>query len=105
MLRPLQVNPSARGFIALFSGTFMSGAWAMIIPAIPVLGREFGISPGGAAQIITATVIGRFFGTLVAGILLDRRGTRVALVGGPLAACGGGPAGAGAGGGGLGFLV
>jgi MFS family permease len=88
MFRSLQANSSARGFIALYSGTFMSGAWAMIIPTIPVLGREFGISPGGAAQIITATVIGRFFGTIVAGVLLDRRGTRVALVGGPLVACG-----------------
>jgi hypothetical protein len=46
MFRSLQANSSARGFIALYSGTFMSGAWAMIIPTIPVLGREFGVSPG-----------------------------------------------------------
>jgi MFS family permease len=30
---------------------------------------------------------GKFLGTVIAGVLLDRMGTRVALVGGPLAAC------------------
>lgn len=59
----------------------------MIIPTIPVLAEEFGVSAGGAAQIVTATAIGKIFGTVLAGILLDRMGTRVALVGGPLAAC------------------
>ncbi|MGH7929427.1 MAG: MFS transporter, partial [Candidatus Binatia bacterium] len=65
----------------------MSGAWAMIIPTIPVLASEFGVSAGGAAQIVTATAIGKFFGTVLAGVLLDRTGTRLALVGGPLAGC------------------
>ena len=58
----------------------------MIIPTIPVLARQFGVSAGGAAQIITAFAIGKFFGTVIAGVLLDRMGTRVALVGGPLVA-------------------
>jgi MFS family permease len=44
------------------------------------------VSAGGAAQIITAFAAGKFFGTVIAGALLDRMGTRVALVGGPLAA-------------------
>jgi MFS family permease len=56
----------------------------MIIPTIPVLGREFGVSAGGAAQIVTAFAVGKFVGTVIAGIILDRMGTRVALVGGPL---------------------
>ena len=73
-----------RGLSALYGGTFLSGAWAMIIPTIPVLARQFGVSAGGAAQIITAFATGKFFGTVIAGVLLDRMGTRVALVGGPL---------------------
>ncbi len=59
----------------------------MIIPTIPVLAVEFGVSAGAAAQIITATVAGKIFGTVLAGFLLDRVGTRLPLIGGPLAAC------------------
>src|SRR5262245_34538982 len=80
-------NPIVRGLSALYAGTFLSGAWAMIIPTIPVLAQQFGVSAGGAAQIVTAFAIGKFIGTVVAGVLLDRMGTRVALVGGPLVAC------------------
>jgi DHA1 family bicyclomycin/chloramphenicol resistance-like MFS transporter len=58
----------------------------MILPTIPVLAREFGVSAGGAAQIVTAFGAGKFCGTIVAGVLLDRAGTRLALVGGPLLA-------------------
>ena len=86
MLRSLRNHSLVRGLAALYASTFLSGAWAIIIPTIPVLGREFGVSAGGAAQIITAFAIGKFFGTVIAGVLLDRMGTRVALVGGPLLA-------------------
>jgi MFS family permease len=79
-------NPTVRGLSALYAGTFCSGAWAMILPTIPVLARQFGVSAGGAAQIVTAFAVGKFVGTIIAGVLLDRMGTRVALVGGPLAA-------------------
>jgi len=58
----------------------------MILPTIPVLAHQFDVSAGGAAQIVTAFAIGRFCGTVIAGVLLDRMGTRAALVGGPLAA-------------------
>lgn len=58
----------------------------MILPTIPVLARQFGVSAGGAAQIVTAFAAGKFVGTIIAGMLLDRMGTRVALVGGPLVA-------------------
>lgn len=87
MFESFRSNPSARGLAALYGGTLLSGAWAMIIPTIPVLAGEFNVSPGGAAQIVTATALGKFFGTIVAGILLDRTGTRLALVGGPLLGC------------------
>lgn len=87
MFGSLHSNPSARGFAALYGGTLLSGGWSMIIPTIPVLAVEFGVSAGAAAQVVTATAIGKFFGTIIAGILLDRMGTRLALVGGPLAGC------------------
>ena len=79
-------NPTVRGLSALYAGTFFSGAWAMVLPTIPVLARHFGVSAGGAAQIVTAFAAGKFVGTIIAGVLLDRMGTRVALVGGPLVA-------------------
>jgi MFS family permease len=86
MLDLLRSNPTVRGLGALYAGTFLSGAWTMILPTIPVLAHQFGVSAGGAAQIITAFAIGKFVGTVIAGVLLDRMGTRVALVGGPLLA-------------------
>ena len=87
MSRPLRTNPTARGFAALYGGTLLSGGWSMIIPTIPVLALHFGVSSGAAAQVVTATAIGKFVGTIIAGILLDRMGTRLALVAGPLAGC------------------
>src|SRR6266508_6825407 len=87
MINVLRSNPTVRGLSALYTGTFFSGGWAMIIPTIPVLARQFGVSAGGAAQIVTAFAIGKFIGTVVAGVLLDQMGTRVALVSGPLLAC------------------
>ncbi|HEY7713787.1 MAG TPA: MFS transporter [Candidatus Binatia bacterium] len=79
-------SSTVRGLSALYAGTFLSGAWAMILPTIPVLARQFDVSAGGAAQIVTAFAAGKFVGTVIAGVLLDRMGTRMALVGGPLAA-------------------
>src|SRR5258706_8139458 len=86
MLTTLRTNTLVRGLAALYAGTFLSGAWAIIIPTIPLLAREFGVSPGGAAQIITAFAIGKFIGTAIAGLLLARLGTRGALLAGPLLA-------------------
>lgn len=86
MVKSIVSNPTVRGLSALYGATFFSGGWAMILPTIPVLASEFGVSAGGAAQVVTAFAFGKFFGTIVAGVLLDRMGTRIALVGGPLAA-------------------
>jgi len=59
----------------------------MIIPAVPVLAQSFGISPGTAAQTITALALGRFTGLPVSGMVLDRLGTRSALIAGPGLSC------------------
>jgi MFS family permease len=79
-------NPPLRGFAALYTGTFLSGAWAMIVPTIPVLARQFEVSAGAAAQIVTAFAVGKLVGTVIGGMLLDRMGTRSALLGGPAVA-------------------
>jgi MFS family permease len=81
-----QPSASLRSLIALYVSTFFSGAWAMIIPTIPVLAGEFDVSVGGAAQVITGFAFGKMAGTLIGGILLDRRGTRFGLVGSALVA-------------------
>jgi len=74
-------NTAVRSFGALYVSTFLSGAWAMILPIIPVLAREFDVSAGGAAQIITSFAFGKMAGTVIGGVLLDRKGTRVGMLG------------------------
>lgn len=76
-------NPAARSLAVLYGSTFLAGMWSMIIPVIPLLTREFDISPGTAAQIVTALAVGRFVGMPLSGAVLDRLGTRAALVAGP----------------------
>jgi MFS family permease len=82
----LRLNPTVRGLSALYASTFLSGGWAMIIPTIPVLAREFDVSAGGAAQVITAFAFGKMAGTVIGGVLLDRKGTRFGLIGAALVA-------------------
>jgi MFS family permease len=76
-----QPKPSLGSLSALYVSTFLSGAWAMIIPTIPVLALEFEVSAGGAAQVITGFAFGKMAGTVIGGVLLDRKGTRFGLVG------------------------
>ena len=55
----------------------------MLVPSIPVMAAHFGITPGTAAQFITALAFGRLAGMPISGVVLDRLGTRAALVAGP----------------------
>ncbi len=82
MFDALRSNATVRGLGALYGGSLLSGAWTMVIPTIPVLARHFDISPGAAAQIITAMAVGRFTGTPISGTLLDQMGVRAVVVGG-----------------------
>ena len=83
----LKSSPTARGLVTLYTSTLLAGMWSMIIPALPVLAQSFGISAGTAAQIITALALGRFAGLPVSGVVLDRLGTRSALIAGPALSC------------------
>ena len=78
-----KLSPLARGLTTLYASALLAGMWSMIVPAIPVLATSFGISPGTAAQIITALALGRFAGMPLSGMVLDRLGTRAALTSGP----------------------
>ena len=55
----------------------------MLVPSIPVMAADFGITPGTAAQIVTALAFGRLAGMPISGVVLDRLGTRTALIAGP----------------------
>ena len=81
------LSPTARGLITLYTSTLFAGMWSMIVPALPVLAKSFDISPGSAAQTITALAVGRFAGMPISGVVLDRLGTRAALTAGPAIAC------------------
>ena len=61
----------------------MSFGQGMVVPTIPVFEAEFGVSVGAAAQIITAHALGRFFGPVPGGILVDRLGARLSIVASP----------------------
>jgi MFS family permease len=87
MASSLNLSPTARGLVTLYTSTLLAGMWAMIIPAVPVMAKAFGISPGTAAQVITALALGRFAGLPVSGAVLDRLGTRSALIAGPALGC------------------
>ena len=83
----MNLNPTARGLINLYIPALLAGiGWGMIIPTIPVLSVYYGVSVGAAAQTVTAFAMGRFVGMAMSGIILDRFGARVAIVGGSLAA-------------------
>lgn len=87
MVLPLRSNSTVRGLVTLYTSALLAGMWSMIVPAVPVLGQSFGISPGTAAQTITALALGRFTGLPISGMVLDRLGTRSALITGPTLSC------------------
>lgn len=82
MTRSIRLNPTTLALLNLYTTTFLGAMWGMIIPIVPLLSTHFAVSPGTAAQAITALAVGRFLGTPISGIILDRLGARAALVGG-----------------------
>jgi MFS family permease len=81
----VKLGNTARGLTGLYGTSLLvSFGHGMSIPTIPVLATAFDVSIGAAAQIVTAYAIGRLGGTLPGGLIVDRLGTRVALVAGPI---------------------
>jgi MFS family permease len=70
-----------RAFFQLYLPSLLMPLGAgMIVPAVPLLGRTFGISIGFAAQVVTAQVLGRAISLLPAGMLNDRFGLRAGMI-------------------------
>ena len=62
----------------------MSFGQGMLIPVLPILPNSFDITPGLAAQIFTAQMLGRLLSLYPTGVIVDRYGRRLALITGPL---------------------
>ena len=78
------LNDTARSIVNLFSTSLvMSFGHGMIIPTIPVMAVSFEVSIGLAAQVVTAHALGRFASPLPTGMIIDRLGTRSAMIIGP----------------------
>lgn len=87
MISFFNLNATARGLTTLYTSALLAGMWSMMVPAVPVIAKSFGVSPGTAAQVITALALGRFAGMPLSGTVHDRLGTRAALTSGPAIAC------------------
>ena len=84
MLPSYLTSTTGRGLTILFLSTLMAGlGWSMILPIIPQFQSEFNVSAGWAVQVVTGFGLGRFFATPIAGYMVDRFGSRLALIGGP----------------------
>ncbi len=69
------------GLAKLYSATFlMAFGPGMVLPAIPVIAASFKVSAGLAAQLITAQALGRAVAQIPGGIIVDRRGSKYALI-------------------------
>ncbi|MDA1189894.1 MAG: MFS transporter, partial [Chloroflexi bacterium] len=87
MLPSFLAGRTARGLTLLYTSTLFAGiGWSMVLPIIPQFADEFGVSNGLAVQVVTGFGVGRFIGTPMAGYVVDRFGSRLALVGGPVLA-------------------
>ena len=79
------MSPIVRGLTMLYLTTILLGfAHGMLPPIIPVLQDTFGVSGGLAAQVVTAFTMGRLIGQPLGGTLIDKFGTRPAVLGGPV---------------------
>ena len=79
------MSPVVRGLTMLYLTTILLGfAHGMLPPIIPVLEDTFGVSGGMAAQVVTAFTMGRLIGQPLGGTLIDKFGTRPAVLIGPV---------------------
>lgn len=54
------------------------------LPAVPTLAKSFGVSFGVASGVVTAFLLGNVAATIPSGWLIDRLGSRVILISGPI---------------------
>ncbi len=58
----------------------MSFGPGMVLPTIPIIAASFEVSVGLAAQLVTAHALGRGIAQIPVGMIVDRRGSRFALI-------------------------
>jgi MFS family permease len=81
----LRLDATGRALIGIYGpGVVMSLGHGMVVPTIPQLATSFDMSMGLAAQLVTASMLGRVLTVLPIGQVLDRHGHRPLLIGGPL---------------------
>ncbi|MEK7214002.1 MAG: MFS transporter, partial [Chloroflexota bacterium] len=79
-------HETVRNLVAIYvPSLIMSFGQGLVIPTIPRLAAVFDVTPGMAAQVVTAVSLGRLFSTLPTGMFVDRFGTRPSMVLGALA--------------------
>ncbi len=77
----LRNNEMVRSLIGVYvPSVVMSLGLSLVVPIVPVLAAEFDITPGLAAQIVTATGLGRFLIMFPSGLTVDRFGTKPAML-------------------------
>jgi MFS family permease len=78
---------SARTWAVLAMALLVMTGFGLIVPALPLFAKRFGVGEAGVGLILTAFALTRLFGDLFAGGLIDRYGERamtalgVAIVG------------------------
>lgn len=84
------IAASIRSLTLLYGTTVvMSLGQGMVFPTIPLLASSFAVSAGLAVQVITVHALGRTLSLIPAGLVIDRYGTKAAmLLGGSLVLCG-----------------
>ncbi len=74
-------SQARRAFFQIYLPSLMMAlGMGMIVPAVPLLGKTFGVSIGLAVQVVTAQVIGRAVSLIPAGVLHDRIGIRLGMI-------------------------
>jgi MFS family permease len=81
----IKLSPTAQGLLSIYiPSIILSFGQGMVVPVIPLLAKDFQVSPGLAAQVITAHLLGRALFLVPSGIIVDRLGTRSAMIFGPI---------------------
>ena len=44
-----RLGSTARGLTTLYTSALLAGMWSMVVPAVPVMAKFFGVTPGTAA--------------------------------------------------------
>jgi MFS family permease len=80
----LRLDENTKSLATVYApALFMSFGTGMTLPAIPLLAASFDVSLGVAAQVVTAQLVGRLVFVMPAGVIVDRIGSRKAMLIGP----------------------